>query len=312
MDDLKDQLQRARLRYVPQDDSFEGFSRRRLHRERLRRFTTISVAMTIGLAGIAGIVLAFGGAEGGRDVTPGADLGLPSGSFYYERVDRYNMVPYRGARDVETATEELWLNPDGAGRFVADGTILNYYEPFPGAGKHQDVSFGAGGSAWVWADLPEDADAMRVALLSRGAPDGSSPVPPTPSARITIDDWRIFRAAQDLLARDQLYLAPPQRRALFLVLREIPYFDVTTDATDPLGRPATELTAVLAGDRSRWFFDEGTGQWLARVLEDGRSGDVLTAELVVRQGVVGSTDSAQPTRSFVTRPVLTKPDFVRS
>jgi hypothetical protein len=266
--------------------------------------------MAIGLAGVAGIVLAFGGSEGAEVGFPGANLSLPSGSYYYERVDRYNMVPYPGTPDVETATEQLWLTADGAGRFVADGKILNYYEPFPGGGEHQDVSFEVGGSPWDWVDLPDEPDAMRQALLSRGAPSGSSPAPPTPSPRILADEWRIIRAAQDLLAREALYLAPPQRRALFVVLREMPIFDVTTDAIDPLGRSATELTTVVAGDRLRWFFDQGTGQWLARVLEDGGSGEVLTAELVVRQGVVGSTDSARPAPSFVARPVLSEPDFL--
>lgn len=307
---LQTELERARATAPVTTLGVDSIYRRRARRDRVRRAATISVASVIGLAGVAGVVTAFDPPDRRVATTTAVvDLSLPTGSYYYERIDRYNLIPYRGAPDVETASDELWLAPDGSGRFVFDGKIINY-APITGDDAHQDVSFAAGGSPWEWVDLPIDAEGMREALQDRGAPDGASPAPSTPSPGMEPDDWRIVRAAEDLLERHAHYLAPPQRRALFEVLRGLSFFEVTTGAIDPLGRPATELAVIYDGARILWFFDEESGQWLARVVQKPRTGDVLLAEVMIQQGVVGDTTSTQLEMSFVTPPVFEQPDFL--
>lgn len=307
---LSKELERARDAAPRTTIDLDGIYGRQTRHARTRRIATIGVALTLGLTGVAGVFLAFG-QEADRDVAaPRVDLALPSGSYYYERIESYNMLRSPGTPDIETASNELWLASDGSGRFVSDGKIINYYEPFPEGGAHVDATFAAEGSPWDWVDLPADPDAMREALLVSRAPDGSSPAPATPSPGMPVEDWQIMSAAQDLLARNGLYLAPPQRRALFEVLRELPIFDVTTDTVDPVGRAATELSVVVEGRRIRWYFDEATGQQLARVGERASTGEVLTAEITVRQGVVSATSSSDPDPSFMERPTMEEPDFL--
>src|SRR5206468_8617560 len=118
------------------------------------------------------------------------------------------------------------------------------------------------------AQLSTDPSTLLQQLRERTQPDGVSPEPYAGWGGPI--EWGLVRSIRELLEAPDV--TPEQKAALFRVAAGIDGMQVDEQATDPIGRPAIELTIDTEHTTQRWWFDPQSEQLLAA---DGNLGTIV-------------------------------------
>ncbi len=308
MNDLHDDLARARRAAPPSTLDLERLGNRRDRRNARRRVGASVVALAVTLAIVAGAVSALSHRGAGNDgpstavsdglvFGPPSDVALADGQYTYTRTTTYTYFAHR----VDTSTSEIWWATDDSGRIEPFGT--------------EDGVFAAGGfpinqyvSEVLDANLSTDPASLEQQLIdligSGVAPGWPSPTPTTgPVAdelKGTITE--LLGASVSPSPR----VVPETKAALFRVLAGQPGVTVVPDGFDPVGRPAVELWWRFVSSEGFPFvkhvwFNARTEQPMAwadanDAPDDSRTGQIWIVE---RAGIVDSTSSTDLVTSFV-------------
>ena len=284
-------------------DAFERLTRHRERRARAAKRRATVVGSTLAIAIVAGAVTAWWTLSL-DDARPGpATAAHPAGmvagadQYYYVRFVRYDApgtIDESGSvtyRLDEPRTTELWAAPDGSGRVVSD----------PAAGEREatDRLFPPGKIIDdAVAALPTDPDAVIPALSERSLPSGASPIAiATTSPGRSAETTALLRAMEDLLTFSGPLLTPLQQAALLEAAATIPDVSTETALEDPLGRPATKLTFVIAYGEGEpvdveWYVDPVTGQFLGQLVVE--AGSPARALLIEAAGIADSSETPAP------------------
>jgi hypothetical protein len=321
MDDKKESLRRARSAASPPEPAFDRLVRRRERKQRNGRIASAAVALAV-VAGLvaggvwtlqhrpSGTVVGSSGPSG-PSVTGAPSPGVTSpslvagpGQYYY-----WKTVRPTGEGNV---VEEIWWGTDGSGRYLVDHTAPNYGTPEsqtwgPG-GPPADMGFPFESDL---SGLSTDPATLLQQLLDRSSENGASPEPDvTIAPGVSPETSRLWRSIQNML--EQGAATAPLRAALFEVASGLDGITVDDNAVDPLGRPATTLSAPLAdyycsggpGGTDIMWFDPQTHLLLASNGDLGCSPSML----VVAGGIVDATsDTVAPGDGFMPAPVSDVP-----
>lgn len=308
MDDTKRLLERAQHLAPPPAFDLDDVRVRKSRHERRRRVSAAVVGLSITAAIVAGAV--FAATTGGNPrgtVQPGATGiggGLPApirlvalgpGEFSYQRIeiDSTSSCADCGVTHVELLAESWWAS-DNSGR-IDVSTAQNY-------GIHGGT-FGAGAfpTEGDLTGFPTDPDALRTFLLDRSAENGASPRPAvTPAPGVPVEEGELWLAIQDYLGSTQYLNATPELRAAMLqVLAQDPMVEVSTGATDPLGRPASTLRFHAYDADVTVFVDPTTDDFMAKTerFDDGSIGSVI-----VKEAGIATSDRDVPQGHQITVP----------
>ena len=228
---------------------------------------------------------------------PAVGLRVPNGDYVYTEASDYlfgpDWVAHPGVWG-ELYQHATWFSPaDASGRET--GTA-NY--GVPGGGN--DVTYGPGDYVGDTGDLSYlslDPTTLAEQLRVRTAPNGASPEPyqdwagPGPDGHVTAG---LVRAIGELLLDGNA--TPELKAALFHVLVGLDGAVVDETATDPVGRPAVEVSIDTEGRLHHLWFDAVSQQLMART--DGSGADQETL-IMQRAGVVAATDSTKLTSRFM-------------
>jgi len=308
MDSAKPLLEQAqRLAPTPAFD-LDDVRDRRIRHDRRRRMSARVVGLGITAAIVAGAVFAMTTSAGTRGtVHPGAaggGEGLPApvrsvalapGEFSYQRIkiESTSTCADCGVSHVELLAESWWAT-DGSGR-IDVSKAQNY--------GINGGTFGAGAfpTEGDLSGFPTDPAALRAFLLERSAENGASPRPAvTPAPGVPVEDGELWLAIQDYLGSTQYLNATPELRAAMLqVLAEDPMVQVSTGATDPLGRPASTLRFHAYDADVTVFVDPATGDFMAKTeqFNDGSTGSVI-----VEEAGIATSDQDVPQGQLITVP----------
>lgn len=290
MNDLRNELERARTGAPPIRIDLDDVYRRRDRKEVRRRIGAFVVALGICAALVLGLLSvvrgqpgqtmpAFGGPTGPR-------LGLADGEYVYTRLNCVVLgQPSEGTLscpDIQT-----WWALDGSGREIV-GSRDSSYGPAGFPADTGDLSY-----------LSLDATMLERQLRDRTAPDGASPEPyaeftpgPGQEGHVTAG---LVRAIGELLQDPNAI--PSLKAALFQVLAGLQGMHVVEQTTDPVGRPANELWIETEEQMHHWWFDPQTEQLLAT--GSGYGDGTSWLWIVERSGVTDSITSTELARSFV-------------
>jgi hypothetical protein len=288
MNDVRDQLDRARrLAPTPRFD-LPAVERRMKRRDRVRRGATMTFALGVGIVALIAAFVSFrvqgpNGASSGRSdgsARVPAGLSLPPGEYFYRRI-----VQYGG--DADPAAVQVWWGADDSGRLRDGADDDETYGP-------GDLPTDSGPVAY----LSTDAERLRDQMIERMSPQGISPEPfdqftPGPGQPDHVTAG-LIRSIGELL--DDWNTSPDLRAALYRVARELDGVEVHEDVMDPVGRPAVELVVTTEEQQHRWWFDPITQQLMAR--DDGGGLRVVEAA-----GFTESTESSDLMTVLVSPPL---------
>lgn len=271
MTDVRTDLELARSAAPSPDDDLEGLYRRRAHKIRRQRVATFAVVGCIVLGSLALVSRGFGSGGGAqpRDGSaigmPTADLAIPAGSFYYQRID------------VGQTRFEMWWAADDSGRIerLAGGSDYGIDTGMFDAGQFPSDS---GPVNYLSTDPAE----LEQQLRDRVEPGGASPEPYADWTGAPTVEWGLIRSIGELLEAPDV--TPAVKAALLQVAAGLDVVTVDPHATDPLGRDAILLTSDTEQQIHRWWFDPQTHQLMAAndgwtVLSAGVTPDVSTTQL---------------------------------
>jgi hypothetical protein len=305
MDNSKSLLQHAQgLAPAPAFDLDDVRDRKSRH-DRRRRMSATVVGLGVTAAIVAATVFAMSSVGASRGTVrpaahageglraPERTVGLAPGEFSYQRIkyESTSSCVNCGVNHVEFLAESWWA-PDNSGRIdvlkaenygINDGTFAAGTFPTEG-----DLSA-----------FPTDPEALRTFLLDRSAEDGASPRPlVTPAPGVSLEDGQLWLAIEDYLGSTQYLNAAPELRAAMLqVLAQDPMVQVATDASDPLGRPASTLQFYAYDADVTVFVDPITDDFMAKTerFNDGSAGSVI-----VEEAGIATSDHALPRGRLIT------------
>jgi hypothetical protein len=308
MDDTKRLLEQAQhLAPTPAFDLDDVRDRKSRHNRR-RRISAAIVGLGITAAIVTGAVFAMTTAGTHRaTVRPGGGGGLPApartvtlapGEFSYQRIkyEATSTCADCGVNQVELLAQSWWAS-DNSGR-IDVSKAQNY-------GIH-DGTFAAGmfPTEGDLSGFPTDPEALRTFLLERSAENGASPRPAvTPAPGVPLEDGQLWLAIQDYLGSTQYLNATPELRAAMLqVLAQDLMVQVSTGATDPLGRPASTLRFHAYDADVTVFVDPTSGDFMAKT---ERFDDRSTGSIIVEEAGIATSDQALPQGQRITVPAAT-------
>jgi len=278
MTDTRTLLERASDAAPEVRPDLEGVYERRARDARVAR---IRAGAVTGLIAIAGVAVGFNmlhSPSGTFNPGAGSAIGAPSRNIALSP-DDYYFQRFNGG----WGTCASWWALDDSGRLdtiVHQAGAGNCWGPMGGqtyGPGHFDSDSGA------VSDLSTDPEQLMAQLRDRVQPNGASPEP--------YDDWGgpiewgLIRSVGELLEAPDV--APEQKAALMVVAAELST-SVDMNTRDPQGRPAVLVTLDSEHETHRWWFDPQSHQPMD-----------LDGFVVQAAGVVGTTDSADLTRSFV-------------
>jgi hypothetical protein len=294
MNDVRNDLERARTSAPPIHIELNDVYRRQDQNEGRRRIGALVVALGICAALLVGL-LTVSSAQPGQNSAPmfgsptGPSLALADGEYAYAKTD-CTIMSQPASQHVVCPDSATWWATDGSGRRIVGS---------------EDRTFGPGGFPADTGDLSTlslDEATLEQQLRDRTAPGGASPEPysdftpgPSQEGHVTAG---LVRAIGELL--EDPNATPELKASLFRVLAGLQGMDVVESSTDPVGRPAIELAITTEEQKHHLWFDPRTQQLLARgdVFGDG----TYWLSVVARSGVAASTTSTDLIRSFVPKP----------
>ncbi|CAN5803977.1 hypothetical protein BH18ACT17_BH18ACT17_13230 [soil metagenome] len=217
-------------------------------------------------------------------------LVAPPGSYYYVRVSSWGP----GDSGVQaTPNSEIWAGADESGR-VLQGERDERFAPgeLPGA---------------FLPDLSTDPAVLLGQLMQRGSENGDSPNPiASTSPGRSQETTSLLRTLQDLLTfGSDVFLTPDQTAAAFEAAATLDDVATETGIEDPFGRAAVRLSWVVdynigPGSRVLWYFEPTTGQFMAQLWVNQRTGEIEAASWIEQAGIVSSIeDVPAPEASYV-------------
>jgi hypothetical protein len=310
--------------------AFEGLRTRRERKARRSRVTAATFSLVLAAAAIGGALLAFGPRGSGTATRqpaagPSVDLSVGLDQYAYEKTVSLSYGPEGDGANwplyVLRASGRQWYRADDSGRRVENGALSYFTAADRTAGEQMgetwgtpiDRSYDPGqfpSDSGDLSGLSTDPNVLRAQLLYRGSGGGASPVPDlSPGLGQDADTPVIWAGVQTLLASPNS--SPALRAALFEVASQLKGVNVTEATTDPVGRPATELSQVdSVGIETDWWFDPSSEQLLAQrdIIRNDRmsmpNGTAFWLMIVEESGVADSTDGgATLVKTFVPAPL---------
>jgi hypothetical protein len=279
MNDLRHELEQARLAAPVEGFGLETFYRRRELKESRRRFVALGASLVIGLSVVVGTFAALRATPDPKWQPAGGDAVIPiagPGEYYVWSAARFDVPP--GAWN----EREVRWNTEGGGRltYIAHGHS-NQPAPPRALGDYEA------------APIPSDAAGALQVLLERSADGGASPGPhTTPAADIPLSEreYDVFRAVNDLsgIDSDAFLATPAQVSVMMRVLEGMPGATMTS-ASDPVGRPALRIE-FREGDEIRYIFVDPTTHIL--LATGGHDPDLggFTDMVVLTSGIASALD----------------------
>lgn len=302
-------LERIKAQVPPHADALERLHARRDAKMRRSRMAAAIVGLTA-TAGIVGGLVLWASNTGGEPSVIGPASEAPAvpvvaehGQYYYVRFAWYDFSD----QSAGTRGGEIWYGPEDSGRRLVDPPLDT---------EAVDDRFGPGEfPAEFLPDLSTDPGVVLIQLIERGSPGGRSPNPiPTSSPGRTQETTSLLRTLEDLLTLgSDAFLTPDQTAAIFQTAQTIGDVTVTTDVSDPVGRPAVRLSFAIdynqgAGSTVEWYFDPTTGQFMGEVWVDNQSG-ATSATIIEAAGIVASMNDRPPADALYVPEGTAQPDF---